>query len=182
MERGVLARGGTDDPLLDRDGARGRRRHDIQRVAEDVGHPRGEEDRLDVVAVDRISRTAQGSEPVLGSGELLGQDRVTRYAALRPQLTADAGLLALVVAELDRRRAGDRLAVDPVVVLVIQRRRGLGHDRTARKRVSDLGQVAPWTTDRETLVAVSERKRPVRQRAAGILRRGLLDRGVHQPA
>jgi hypothetical protein len=79
----------------------------------------GEEQVLDVVAVDVVGPAAQGAESVLRTGEFAGEHRVGGCPALRPQLIGLAGLLALGASQFDRDRAGDRPSPDPVVVLVI---------------------------------------------------------------
>ena len=178
-ERRVLARRSADDALLDRDRPRCRRRHDIERVAEDVGHAGREVQVLDVVAIDRVGRAPQRREPILRAGELLRQHRVIRRAALRPQTRAGARLLALLVGQLDRRRAANHLAPDPLVILVIQRRRDPRHDR-ARKRVGDLRQRTPRAAHRARLKPMTERELPARQRTARILRRASLHPRINQ--
>ncbi len=127
----------ADDLFLDRDLAGGRRRLDVDAVAEDVLVPRGEVDVLDVVAVEVVCGAPQRPEAVLGAGKAADQDRVTWHSALCPQRAAVARLLALGVGELGRGRAVDRLATDLLSVLVQQRRRILGRDGRV-KRVGDL--------------------------------------------
>ena len=65
------------------------------------------------------------------------------------------------------------------MILVIQRRRKLGHDR-ARKRVGDLRQRTPWAADRAGLKPMTERKLPARQGTARILRRASLHPRIDQ--
>ena len=88
----------------------------------------GEEDVLDVVAVERVDGAAHRPEPILTRVALV-EHGIFRGAALGPQLVTGLRLLGLVGRQLDRRRPRDRLAGDLLPVLVKQRRRVLGQDR-----------------------------------------------------